>query len=102
MNVNMSSVNGGYLCSIVIRLVNSFPPNAAYMRPCLTSALVDIIHCHLLGAKPLSYAGLLSLGTFFSGILNKIKIQKFSFTAYASESIVSEIVAILSRRRSAK
>ena len=47
------------------------------------SALVQIIACHLFGAKPLSEpnAGLLSigpLGTNFSEIL--IKLQNFSFT----------------------
>ena len=34
--------------------VNSSPPGAAYMRQQIESALVQIMACHLLGAKPLS------------------------------------------------
>ena len=62
---------------------NSSPPSAAYMRLWIRSALVQIMACHLFGAKPLSKpgsAGLLwiePIGTNFSEIL--IKIQNFSF-----------------------
>ena len=35
-------------------LLNSFPPSATYMRQWIRSALVQIMACHLLGAKPLS------------------------------------------------
>ena len=34
--------------------VNSSPPSAAYMRQWIGSALVQIMACHLFGAKPLS------------------------------------------------
>ena len=34
--------------------VNSSPPGVAYMRQLIGSALVQIMACHLFGAKPLS------------------------------------------------
>ena len=36
--------------------INSSPPGAAYMRQWIRSALVQIMACRLLGAKPLSNA----------------------------------------------
>ena len=34
--------------------INSTPPSATYMRQWIGSALVQIMACHLFGAKPLS------------------------------------------------
>ena len=72
---------------------NSTPPNAAYMRQWIGSALVKVMACRLfeLGSQAIieTNAGLLSigpLGTNFSEIL--IKIQNFSFMKMWSENIV--------------
>ena len=43
-----TSLGGGII------MVNSCPPSAAYMCQRITSALVQIMACHLFGAKPLS------------------------------------------------
>ena len=80
--------------------LNSSLPRAAYMCHWNGSALAQIMACCLFGVKPLPEPtlGLLSIGssgTNFSEIL--IKIQKFPFTKNASEKIVSEMAAILSR-----
>ena len=62
----------GYICSpyhsyVILHsihlLINSSPPNAAYMYRWIGSALVQIMACHLFGAKPLSESALtLSIG----------------------------------------
>ena len=64
-------------------ILNSSPPNAAYMREWIDPTLVQIMACRLFGAKPLSKpnARLLSIGPLgikFSTIL--LKMQNFSFT----------------------
>ena len=64
-------------------VINSTPPNAAYMYQWIGSTLVQIMACCLFGTKPLSkqmlgYCELDPRGTNFSEIL--IKIQNFSFT----------------------
>ena len=45
---------------VVIFVVNSFPPSVAYMRQWIGSALIQIMACRLLGAKPLSKPELVS------------------------------------------
>ena len=82
--------------------VNLSLPSATYMLPWIGSALFQIMACRLFSTKPLSepVLGLLSigpLGTNFSEIFyqnTKLFIQE-----NASENIVFEKVAILSRAR---
>ena len=71
-------------------------PGAAYMRQGIESALVQIMACRLLDAKPLSKPMLV--------IVNRNKLQwnfnqttKFFIHENASETIVCEMAAILSR-----
>ena len=66
---------------MILQILNSSLPSAAYMHQGIGSALVQIVACHLFGAKPLSIPMLLFgplIGTSFSEIL--IKIQNSSFT----------------------
>ena len=80
---------------------NSPPPRATYMRQWIGSALVQIMACRLFSAKPLSkpmpcYVNL--------GLRNKLQWNfnqntKLFIHRNASENIVCEMVAILSRRK---
>ena len=75
----------------------SSPPSAAYMRQWIGSALFQIMACHLFGAKPLSKPMLdWTLRNKWQWNLNQNK--KLFIHKNASESIVCEMAAILSRR----
>ena len=82
--------------------LNLFTPSAAYMRPWIGFALVQLMARRLFNTRPLSKnnAGLLSfssIGTKFSEISTKIQI--FTFTQMPFKIIVCEMAAILSRER---
>ena len=72
-------------------------PSAAYMRHWTGSALVQIMACHLFGAKPLSKPILdivrWTLGNKF--MWNSNQNTKFFILKNASENTVSEMAAIL-------
>ena len=72
--------------------INSTPPIAAYMRKWSESALVQIMACRLFSPKPLSKP---MLGYYQ---LDRNKLQ-WNFHQNASENIVCEMPAILSRGR---
>ena len=84
------------------KLVNSFPPSAAYMRQSIGKALVQIMAFRLFGAKPLSEP---TLGYCHYWILmnnlqwNFNQYTKLFIHENASEDILCEVVAILSRGR---
>ena len=50
--IRLTNVYPGSLAAYLYQ--NSSPPSAAYMRQWIVSALVQIMACRLLGAKPLS------------------------------------------------
>ena len=87
------------LCNVF----NSSPSSDAYMLQWIGSALIQVMACRQVGDKPLKLnqcwfiVNLDPFGTNFNDIL--IKIQNFSFTKNASENIVCEMAAILSRGR---
>ena len=81
--------------------INSFPPCAAYMRQWMGSVLVQIMACCLFSAKPLSKP---MLGYYQLNFRNKLEWnlsqdRKLFIHENASENIVCEMAAILSRRR---
>ena len=85
--------------------INSSPHSAAYMRRWIGSALIQIMVCRLFGTKPLSeqrfrYSQELPPGPLvYRNKLqwNLIKIKKLFIHGNASEYIVCEMAAILSR-----
>ena len=79
--------------------LNSSSPSAAYMHQRIGSALVQIITCGLIRAKPLSKS---MLGYCQMTLKNKLhwhftKNTKFIIQENASETIVCKMAAILSR-----
>ena len=76
--------------------LNSSPPSAAYMHQWMRLALVQIMACHLLGAKPLSKP---VLGTPRNKLQWNYQNTKLFIHKNASENIVWEKAAILSRGR---
>ena len=75
---------------IVILMINSSSPSAAYMRQWIGSALVQMTACHYLN----QYKFIINwpLETNFSGI--RVEIQSFYFTQNTFENVVSEMAAI--------
>ena len=82
---------------------NSSPPSAVYIRKCIGLVLVQITGCRLFGAKPLSKP-ILSYCIVDWTLRNKYQWNCFQNTKFfihkkASENIVCEMPAILSRGR---
>ena len=88
---------------IIFQMKDSFliSPSAAYMRQWIGSALVQIMACRLVGAKPLSK---LMLGYHLLDFRNKLQWVSNQNTTFfiqedAFENVVYEMAAVFSRRK---
>ena len=79
----------------------SSPPNAAYMRQWIGSVLSQVMACRLSDTKPLSKS-MLVYGQLDKLQWNFNQNTKLSIHEKASENIICEMVAILSRGRGVK
>ena len=83
------------------RWLNSSPPSAAYMYQWIGSVLVQIMACRLFGTLPWSkqMLGYYQLDPWEQKFVNVNQNTKLFIHKNATENIVSEMAAILSRKR---
>ena len=98
MHLTISSARWQLFCPD-LSVINSSPPSATYMRQWTGSALVQIMACCLIGAKPLSkpMLGYCQLDPYEQTSVKSNQNTKLFIHENAFENIVCRMTTILSR-----